>query len=445
VRDVTLSRAGIACYIRDGGDPASMTMTNELEPLLQEFPPAVREHLLRAWDRMPEATRAPLAKALRELPEDLQPWRDLINRALSHVQVVTGDKRRVAIVGPANVGKSTLYNQLVRSPKDHAEVSAVPGTTRVSQSADAGLFAVVDTPGADAVDSVGEEEKERAFATAREADFLVVVFDAIQGIKKAEQEMFRELVALGLPYVVVLNKIDLVAGKREQDRVVEAAARNLGLKPDQVLPCIAKDGKEVERVLLAVAKAEPQIMAALGAALPEYRAALAWSLTRKAGATAAAVALAPLPILDVFPLLAVQSSLVLGIARIYRQRITLARARELVVTFGLGFLGRTLFQELSKLGGPPGWLLSAAIASSTTLVMGRAAALWFERGERARASDLRAESRSLTKRMLESLKRLGRRRPTKEALKKEVEAVLPDTPPTGAPSVLPSAPAADEA
>jgi GTP-binding protein Era len=288
---------------------------------------------------------------------------------------------------------------------------------------------VVDTPGADAVGAVGEAEKDQAFATAREADFLVVVFDAIQGVKRAEQELFRELQALDHPHVVVLNKVDLVAGARERERVVEAAARNLGLQPDQVLPCVAKDGKQVERVLLAVAKAEPQIVAALGEALPEYRAALAWSLTRKAGATAAAIALAPLPILDVFPLLAVQTSLVLGIARIYRQRIGLARARELVVTFGLGFLGRTLFQELSKLGGPPGWLLSAAIASSTTVVMGRAAALWFERGEKAKRSDLRAESRSLTRRVLESLKSLGRRRPAPEVLKRQVEAVLEDAPP----------------
>jgi hypothetical protein len=56
--------------------------------------------------------------------------------------------------------------------------------------------------------------------------------------------------------------------------------------------------------------------------------------------------------------------------------------------------------------------------------MGRAAAVWFERGERARASDLRAESRSLAKRMLMSLKNLGRRRPRREALEREVEASL---------------------
>jgi small GTP-binding protein len=379
---------------------------------------------------MPQAARGPLTEALRGLPGDLGRWRELMRLALSHVRMVTGDKRRVAIVGPANVGKSTLYNQLVRDAADRAEVSAVPGTTRVSQTADAGLFAVVDTPGADAAFAVGEAEKERAFATARDADFLVIVFDAIQGIKRAEQELFRELQALEVTHIVVLNKIDLVAGTKERERVVEAAARNLGLTADEVVPCVAKDGKRVERVLLAIAKAEPEIVAALGAALPDYRRMLAWSATKKAGATAAVIALSPLPILDVFPLLAVQASLVLGIARIYGQRMTLALARELVVTFGLGFLGRTLFQELSKLGGPPGWVLAAAIASSTTVVMGRAAAVWFERGERAKASDLRAESRALAKRMLRSLQKLGRRRPRREAVEREVEAALSEVPPT---------------
>jgi GTPase len=401
----------------------------EIDDLLEEFPPAVRERLRSAWDRMPATAREPLLRVVRELPGDLARWRELIRLSLSHLRVVTGDKRRVAIVGPANVGKSTLYNQLVRNAAERAEVSAVPGTTRVSQTADAGLFAVVDTPGADAVGAVGEVEKERAFAAARAADFLVIVFDAIQGIKRAEQELFRELQALGLPHVVVLNKVDLVARTRERDRVEAAAARNLGLEREEVVPCVAKDGKQVERVLLAVAKAEPEIVAALGEALPEYRRVLAWSATKKAGATAAAIALAPLPILDVFPLVALQSSLVFGIARIYGQRLTLARARELLVTFGLGFLGRTLFQELSKLGGPPGWVLAAAIASSTTVVMGRAATVWFERGERARASDLRSESRSLAKQMMQSLRNLGRRRPSREAVVHEVEAALSETSP----------------
>jgi len=404
---------------------------SEMDDLLREFPPGVRERLRAAWEKLPENGRNQLIRALSHFPGSLGGWRELMRLALAQVRLATGEKRRIAIVGPANVGKSTLYNQLLRDRADLAEVSPIPGTTRVSQSADAGLFAVVDTPGADAAGAVGEVEKERALASAREADLLVIVFDAVHGVKRGEEQLFRELAALDRPHVVVLNKVDLLANERERTRVKEVAARTLGLSADQIVSCVAKNGKHVEDVLLAVAKAEPEIVAALGAALPAYRRGLAWSVTTKAGATAAAIAITPLPILDVFPLLAVQTSLVLGIARIYGERITLVRAREMLATFGLGLLGRTLFLELSKLGGPPGWLLAAAIASSTTVVMGRAAALWFERGERARASDLRAESRALTKRVLDALKKLGRR-PKREVLRREIEQALPESPLTTA-------------
>ena len=411
---------------------------SEMDDLLREFPPGVRERLRAAWEKLPESGRNQLIRALSHFPGSLGGWRELMRLALAQVRLAAGDKRRIAIVGPANVGKSTLYNQLLRDRADLAEVSPIPGTTRVSQSADAGLFAVVDTPGADAAGAVGETEKQRALASAREADFLVIVFDAVHGVKRGEEQLFRELVALDRPHIVVLNKVDLLANERERTRVQEVAARTLGLSADQVVTCVAKNGKQVERVLLAVAKAEPELVAALGAALPAYRRGLAWSATTKAGATAAAIAITPLPILDVFPLLAVQASLVLGIARIYGERITLVRARELLATFGLGLLGRTLFIELSKLGGPPGWLLAAAIATSTTVVMGRSAALWFERGERMRASEFRAESRALTKRLLTSLKRLGRRRPGREELRREIEVVLPEIAPVATEDALKS-------
>jgi small GTP-binding protein len=401
---------------------------SEIDDLLREFPPGVRDRLRAAWDCLPDATRGHLARGLSALPGDLGGWRSLMRLALSQAGLAAGRKGRVAIVGPANVGKSTLYNQLIREREDRAEVSPIPGTTRTSQTGDGGLFAVVDTPGADAVGAVGEVEKEHATASAREADFLVVVFDAALGIKRSEQALFQDFQALERPCIVVLNKIDLVADRQERERVLSAAARNLGLSPAQVVPCSAKDGLHLDRVLLAIAKADPEIVAALGQALPAYRRQLAWSATTKAAAAAAAIALAPLPILDVFPLVAVQASLVLGIARIYGQRLTLARVRELLPTFGLGLAGRTLFYEISKLGGPPGWVLAAAIASSTTVVIGQAATTWFEHGTRPRSADLRARSRALAKRLLSSLAGLGRRRPKRDVVRREVQAALEGEP-----------------
>ena len=406
----------------------------KVDDLLEEFPEKSRGQLQGMWQALPEAMQSELQGLLTMLPGDVKLWKMLLGMALTQFKIALGDKHTVALVGPANAGKSTLYNQLVRAPADKALVSPVPGTTRQSQAADAGLFSVVDTPGADAVNQVGEDEKARAMDAAAAADFLVAVFDAGSGIRRGEQDLYHEFAALNKPMLVALNKIDLV--RREQAKVVERAAHNLGLEPGEVVPISAKDGTNVERVLLAIANTEPELVAALGRALPEFRWKLAWSAITGAASTAAVIALAPLPIVDVIPLLAIQSALVLSIARIYQYDITFKRARELVVTFGLGFLGRTLFQELSKVGGPPGWLLAAAIASSTTVVMGYAAIIWFERGERLTGDSLKEITKTVTSYLIDSLRNLGQRKPSKQGLQERISEALEQSPMAASQSTL---------
>jgi GTP-binding protein Era len=129
-------------------------------------------------------------------------------------------------------------------------------------------------------------------------------------------------------------------------------------------------------------RVEQGLVRALGKALPAYRWVLAQTVILRAASTAAAIALTPLPFLDSIPLTGIQIALVLGVARVYDYEIGFSRARELLATFGGALLGRTLFYELSKLGGPPAWLLAASVAAGTTDALGFGAALWFERGER---------------------------------------------------------------
>ncbi len=145
-----------------------------LDDLLRELPAAARPTARKAWEALPPSAREGLERALEDLPSDLTRWRTLLALALEHAQMAAGGKSRVAIVGPANVGKSTLFNRLLRTGEPRAEEGPVPGTTRVSQESDAGAFALVDTPGADAVGEVGEAEKARALAAARAADVLLV-------------------------------------------------------------------------------------------------------------------------------------------------------------------------------------------------------------------------------------------------------------------------------
>jgi uncharacterized protein (DUF697 family) len=127
---------------------------------------------------------------------------------------------------------------------------------------------------------------------------------------------------------------------------------------------------------------------------------------------------------------------VVSIARIYNYKITPARAAELVATFGLGFLGRTLFEELSKLGGLPGWLLSAAIASSTTVVMGYAAVRWFEKGQKLSTEALKKITRETTAYLLDTLKSLGKRKPGQKGLQQRITESLESSPLAKDPSTL---------
>ncbi len=392
------------------------------DEVIKKFPPEVQQTIRTIWDSLSATEKDNLLNLVKGIPTESALVKMLVKMSSNQVKQAFGQKSRVVIAGPANVGKSTLYNQFIHTKTDSAKVSPLPGTTRINQSADAGLFTVVDTPGADAVGEVGEKEKEEAIRAARDADFIIILFDAIQGIKKTEKEIFDELTNLHKPYVVALNKVDMV--KQDAQGVIQLTAKHLGLDPAQVIPIVAKDGKNLDQLLIAIAIAEPAIVAALGSALPEYRWKLAWRGIISAASISAAIALIPLPVIDFAPLVINQSVMVLGIARVYNYKINLERARELVVTFGLGFLGRMLFQELSKLGGIPGWILSAAIAASTTVVMGYAAAEWFEKGQKLSAETLNHLTRKVTADMIEALKSLGKRKPSREKLQQTIAKSL---------------------
>lgn len=391
-----------------------------------KLPLGTQEIARSLWSRLSPADQHAIDEIIDAFPSQTSLLQLLFKQASGQIKMAFGQLEKVAIVGPTNVGKSTLYNQLVQRKEDRAVVSPLPGTTRVNQQADTGLFTVIDTPGADAVGEKGVKEQEDALSAAANADFIIIVFDAIQGIKRTELELFERLSALGKPYIVVLNKIDLV--RREKQQVIDGAANALHLQPDQVIPVVAKTGEGLNDVLIAIALTEPRIVAALGRALPQYRWQLAWRTIVSGASASAVIALTPLPVIDFIPLVATQSMMVLSIARIYNYDITLKRARELVLTFGLGFLGRTLFQELSKLGGVPGWLLSVAIAASTTLVMGYAASVWFETGERLSNEALKRLTGEITASFLNTLRGLGKRNPDKKTLKEQIEQAMQSMP-----------------
>jgi tRNA modification GTPase len=125
---------------------------------------------------------------------------------------------RVAIGGRPNVGKSSLFNALLRAGR--AIVTAIPGTTRdlVTETADVdGLrLELVDTAGVrettDEVESQGVARARRAWTTA---DLVLIVLDVSRPLEDDDFNLLRE--TRETPRVVVANKADLPAAWRAGD------------------------------------------------------------------------------------------------------------------------------------------------------------------------------------------------------------------------------------
>ena len=146
----------------------------------------------------------------------------------------------VALLGRPNVGKSTLFNRLIRS--NRAITHDRPGVTRDRME---GLvkvrkgrsFRILDTGGVtlDAHESLAEgpvaskgfetEILQQAEAAMREADALCLVVDGRDGLMPFDEHLAAHIRRLGKPTLVVVNKVDGI----EREDMILAEFHVLGL------------------------------------------------------------------------------------------------------------------------------------------------------------------------------------------------------------------------
>jgi small GTP-binding protein len=317
-------------------------------------------------------------------------WEDMM------AQVEQETHARLAIVGPVNAGKSTLFNTL--AGRDVSPISAVPGTTRQLVADWFGPFVLVDTPGfgeatlgspSGTGSAQGRDDVNRAqvaLQAVTHAAVVVLLLDAAAGLRRSDRELYRELVATGRPVVIALNKMDLVG--RDRTAVLADAHSRLGTV--QIIPISAKRGDGVANVLMpSVFEADPSLAVAVGRSLPAYRRLATRRLIRNAAIFNAVIGAEPIPGLDLPLLLTSHVRLVLRIAAIYGETISPERARELIATMAGGVLLRYLGIEAAKFIPGPGWLVAGAMASISTVAIGQVAVRYFESGKRLTPQQLR--------------------------------------------------------
>jgi len=118
----------------------------------------------------------------------------------------------IALVGRPNVGKSTLFNRLTQT-RD-AIVADYAGLTRDRHYGNGRQgkheFIVIDTGGfePDAGSGIYKEMAKQTRQAVAEADVVVFVVDAREGLSAQDHEIAKELRRLGKPCVLVANKAE---------------------------------------------------------------------------------------------------------------------------------------------------------------------------------------------------------------------------------------------
>jgi GTPase len=129
----------------------------------------------------------------------------------------------VVILGPPNVGKSTLLNRIlgeklaIVSPRAQTTRNRIVGVWNGHTGGRGGQIAFVDTPGLhDPRSALGRFMVQEALAALSEADAILLVVDAQRANSgdPAEKRLLAESRATGRPIVLALNKVDRVRDKR---------------------------------------------------------------------------------------------------------------------------------------------------------------------------------------------------------------------------------------
>lgn len=161
----------------------------------------------------------------------------------------------VAVVGRPNVGKSTLVNRFVA--RGEAIVESEPGVTRDRNYFTATWrgksFRIVDTGG---LDPVAEEELvqaigDQAMLAVEEADLVIMLVDAAEGITAADEEVAQALRRTGKPVLLVANKVD---NQRQEEEAVEWYSMGMG----EPYPVSAMHGRNIGDLLDIIVEGLPE-------------------------------------------------------------------------------------------------------------------------------------------------------------------------------------------
>ena len=157
----------------------------------------------------------------------------------------------ISIIGKPNVGKSTLFNLLIK--KHLAGATNKPQTTRHKIDAvlheDDTEFLFVDTPGLNfnIKKDFNKILNKNALSAIYEADVILHVVDYFK-IDRDDIKVIENINNIPLPKILVLNKIDLDNKKKNLPKILSEIPKDIINVYDEIIPVSSKNSKNIKNL-----------------------------------------------------------------------------------------------------------------------------------------------------------------------------------------------------
>ena len=328
--------------------------TDIFHPLRGWAPDQVLEFLDQLTLLLPDDVKYRLKTVMETLPrqgDNMQKVLEVVRGQWQELQCE--EELHISIVGLPGSGKTSLTQAL--SPK----------LSKKGQS----IFHLITIQGLEEFVGYGSLEEIQAL---QETNCILLVLDGRFEASSSTRRLYKRLQDYGKPLLVVLNKMDMA---ENPGKVVRSARRVLGTS---VFTLSTLKSESLEKLLKAIVASHPKALYSLTKTLPRFRRTICNSIVSQAAFSAGLVAAIPIPVSDFFPISAIQTAMILKIARTFGYSSNRRRARELLPLLAAGTLVREGGNHLIRQFPNKKHLLVVSLAGIWTFLAGQTAIYYFE-------------------------------------------------------------------
>ncbi|MDJ1170764.1 GTP-binding protein [Roseofilum sp. BLCC_M154] len=355
--------------------------------------------------KVPTEKKEAAAETLKAVRQQMDKIQDrvareaLLERSRQIESSLQGRNVRVVVFGTGSSGKTSVINGLLGQMV--GQVQPTIGTTQEGHTYHLPLkglnreILITDTPGILEIGEAGSDRGQMARQLATQADLLLFVVD--NDLRQSEYEPLQALAQIGKRSLLVFNKTDLYTEEDRERILSELRHRVQGLMSSGDVLAIAANPQAAVlpsgdlvvpdpiilpliRRLAAVLRAEGEdlvadnILMQASALGEDARRILDTQRKRQADRTveqfqwigAGAIAVTPLPVVDLLATAAVNAQMVVELGRIYGCELNMERGRELALS-----LAKTL-TSLGIVEGALKLVTTALQLNVATFIIGKA-------------------------------------------------------------------------